>query len=92
MVCTTLGVATLGLEPPICAGRTLPVSLYLNAKHICHGAAFHFLCLNGKRKTGVRDSKNELHLLSKSNTELYFSDIWYNVSFEFERFCVQNII
>lgn len=33
MVCTTLGVATLGLDPPITAGLTLPVSLYLNAQY-----------------------------------------------------------
>lgn len=30
IICTTLGVATLGLEPPITPGLMLPVSLYLN--------------------------------------------------------------
>lgn len=62
MVCTTLGVATLGLEPPITAGLTLPVSLYLNAQysHLSWAQPFilYFLiqwenaCIE-KRRTGA---------------------------------------
>lgn len=40
IVCTTLGVATLGLEPPITPGLMLPVSLYLHLQYcnnICVG-------------------------------------------------------